>query len=97
MGRTIEPVIVAAKIASRRHDSGVIPESTGISQIPAPINSTIPHRRSLLLELILSAGSLSDLSGGAFKGCSTQSSFYRATEEPRDVIPSDADDSRLFH
>jgi hypothetical protein len=53
----------------------VIPDGTGISKIPTPTNSTTPQRRSLLRELILSADSWSVLSGGAVRGCSTQSSF----------------------
>ncbi len=96
IGRTIDPIIVAAKIASKRHDWGVIPEGTGIRRIPAATNSTMPQRRSRLRNPMLSAGSLLFLSEGSDDGCSTQSSFYGATEEPRDVIPSDAACSRVF-
>ncbi len=75
IGRTIEPVMVAAKIASKRHDLGSMPEGTGINKIPAATASTIPHRSNLLRNPILSAGSSLDCSGGSDDGCSTRSSF----------------------
>src|SRR5215203_1736688 len=57
-----------------------MPEGTGIRRMQAATDSTIPQRTSLLLNSILSADSFSDLSEGSGDDCSTQSSFYWATQ-----------------
>ena len=46
-GRTIDPTIVAVKIAKRCHDSGVIPEGTGIARIMSAELATITQRRDV--------------------------------------------------
>src|SRR6185437_1340587 len=43
-GRTIEPTIVAVKIARRRHDSGVIPAGTGNSSTKTADPTTASQR-----------------------------------------------------
>ena len=77
IGRTIDPMIVAAKIASRRHDSLSIPEGTGINKI-TPAMLSITAQRSILLRNPNSSGVGSSFgcSGGSDDGCSTRSSFY---------------------
>src|ERR1043165_7978458 len=64
IGRTIDPVIVAAKIASSRHDCGVTPLGDGINRIPTATNKTTTQRSKRLLNPILSGNSFSD--SGAF-------------------------------
>jgi len=43
-GRTIEPTIVAAKIASSRHEAGVIPWGRGARRMSTAVPTTIPQR-----------------------------------------------------
>lgn len=74
-----------------------MPVGTGISKIAAATKSTIPHRKSLLRNEILSAGSFWDVSAGSDNGCSTRSSFDWATQQLRDTIPLDTTYSRVFN
>src|SRR4030095_694269 len=74
-GLTIDPVMVAAKIASSRQDCEVIPVGGGTRRMPTATANTIPQRSRRLLEDVLPVGSWSDVSGLAWGGCSTQSSF----------------------
>ena len=45
----MEPVIVATKIANKRHEFGVIPSGVGIKRTDRPATSTMTHLSSLLL------------------------------------------------
>src|SRR5712691_6347851 len=47
IGRRIDPTIVAAKIASNRHDCTVIPAGTGADAIAKPTNRTTAQRINL--------------------------------------------------
>src|SRR5689334_18394172 len=43
-GRTMDPTMVPRKIASSRHDFGVMPSGTGARRMPATVMMTMPHR-----------------------------------------------------
>jgi len=75
---------------------GVMPAGTGINRIPPATANTIPQRRSLLRNPILSAGSSFGWSGGSDDGCSTQSSFYWGDKQRMDTIPIHACYSRVL-
>ena len=56
-GLTMEPIIVAVKIASNRHDSGLIPSGGWIMAIAMPLPITTVHLRIKVLVEVLPGGS----------------------------------------
>src|SRR5688500_10711546 len=72
-GRTIEPVIVATKMARRRHELGAIPSGVGITSTKSPDRRTMPHLTSWLPSFarVSDGSSLADLVTSGAEGTSS--------------------------